>query len=173
MLPSLTELGFESPSYLRKINNRTHWHPQEGDNNLTIRAQLAAEKLFNEQNSLYSLWYISNKDQFYCVVASLTANANPRDRNIDFILIGESELNDVNISLSNSPEGDCLNVQHLHFNALINLIAAQNLCYNLMDKGREAQRCKKQQTKLILEYKHQLGCKAVNKSSLVCQCEEC
>jgi hypothetical protein len=171
MLLRLTDLGFEFPSFLRKINSKNHWYPEEGDRDLNIRAQKVAEKIFNEQKGIYSLWYISTEEEFFGVVASLTTNANPKDRNIDFIWITESELKEVGIIFSQIPEGNCFRVKDLHFDVEINPNSARALCYHLMSNQRDAQRCPKKQTISILQHQRQIGCKAADISSQSCQCE--
>jgi hypothetical protein len=171
MLLCLKDLGFEFPSFLRKINNKSHWEPEEGDQDLDIRAQTVAEKIFDEQKGIYSLWHISTEEEFFGVVASLTTNANPKNRNIYFIWITESELKEVGIIFKKIPEGDCFRVKDLHFDVEINSNSAYALCYKLMSNQRGAQRCPKNQTKSILEHQRQIGCKAADISSQSCQCE--
>jgi hypothetical protein len=171
MPPSVTELGIEVPAYIRKIDNRNYWHPQEADGDLTLRSQLVAKKTFNEIGKIYSLWLISNAEEFYGVVASLTTNATPKDRNIDFIWITKNELNDAGIIPEKIPEGQCYYVRNLHFNAEINQGQARKLCYLLMQNNRDSHRCKKQQTKLILVHQEQKGCKATDAISQSCKCE--
>jgi len=171
MLLHLKDLSFEFPSFLRKINSKNHWYPEEGDRDLKIRAQKVAEKIFNEQKGIYSLWYISTEEEFFGVVASLRTNANPKDSDIDFIWITESELKEVGIIFKKIPEGDCFRVKDLHFDVEINPNSAYELCYKLMSNQRKAQRCRQKQIKSILEHQRQIGCKAADISSQSCQCE--
>jgi hypothetical protein len=171
MLPTLSEFGVTTPAYIRKIDSRASWHPQEGDVNLDVRARLAAEKLFKEPGNIYSLWLVNTEQEFYSVVASLSANRSPKNQNLDFIWLTESELQVFGISFQQVSEGSCLYVRKLHFNADIDRETAEKLCQLLMSQGREAQRCKKAQTTLILEHQKQLGCKATEFSVPSCECE--
>lgn len=82
-----------------------------------------------------------------------------------------NELEEVGISFEKIPEGNCLNVRNLHFDALISQENERQLCGNLMAKQRVAQRCKKAQTILILQHQQDLGCKATDNSSQSCSCE--
>lgn len=172
MLPTLLEFAVESPAFIRKINSLTSWNPEGGDSNLAERARLATEKLFKEPNDIYSLWLVNTDQELYSVVASLSANRSPKNQNIDFIWIAESELQDLSIQLEQTLEGSCLQVQALHFNARIDKGTAEKLCYSLMRQGREAKRCKKTQTTLILEHQKQRGCKATESNFQSCECEK-
>jgi hypothetical protein len=86
MLPSLVDLGIEPGSFIRKLDNQNHWNAYK-DQDVSVAPQSVAEKVFREAGEKYSLWKIHTEQEFYGVVASLTANATPRDRNIDFIWI--------------------------------------------------------------------------------------
>ena len=163
-------LCIHSGVFIRKLNKRTHWYPQEGDSDLSLRAKLAAEKVFPDEPK-HSLWYVSTEQDFYGVVASLTATATPKNRDIDFIWIEESELQEVGVAFEKIPNGDCLQVKSLHIDAEINRNIAQNLCYNLMIKKRESYRCKKKETTFILEYQRQIGCKSTNADVEFCECQ--
>ena len=171
MLPSLTDLGIKGSGFIRKLDNRNHWNAYQDNADMVSASQLVAEKVFREDGDRYSLWYISTDQELYGVVASLTANATPKDKNIDFIWIAESELKEVDIVFKRIPEGNCLHIKNLHFNAVINSTIAQRLCYTLMIGKRTAHRCQKAQTILILEHQQKLGCKATDVNSLNCECE--
>ncbi|MBD2492430.1 hypothetical protein [Aulosira sp. FACHB-615] len=172
MLPTLSEFGIEPPVYIRKIDSRASWHPQEGDANLAERARLAATKLFKEPDNIYSLWLVNTEQEFYSVVASLSANRSPKNQNLDFIAIKETELREVGINFQPVSEGGCLYVQSLHFNAQIDKETAEKLCYSLMSQGREAQRCKKVQTTEILEHQQKFGCRATDSPATSCECNQ-
>jgi len=171
MLPTLADFDIRSGVFIRKLNKHTHWYPQEGDNDLFLRAKLGSEKIFPDGRK-HSLWYVSTEREFYGVVASLTATATPKNRDIDFIWIEESELQEVGVIFENIPNGDCLHVKSLHFDAEINKNIFQNLCHNLMSKQREAYRCKKRQTTCILEYQRQIGCKSTDTDLESCECQK-
>lgn len=171
MLPTLAELGIEAPAYIRKIDSRVRWNP-EGWNTIEERARLVAEKLFREPANLYSIWLVSTDQEFYSVVASLSEYRSPKNQDIDFIWMTESELQEVGISAENKPEGGCLHAQNLHFNVQIDLRVAEELCAYLLRKGREAKRCKKSNTALILAHQKQLGCKATDSHLENCECEQ-
>jgi hypothetical protein len=170
MLPTLVDFDIPSGVFIRKLNKLTHWHPQEGDNDLSLRAKLASEKIFADERK-HSLWYVSTENEFYGVVASLTATATPKNRDIDFIWIEESELQEVGVVFEKIPNGECSQVKSLHFDAEINKSVFQNLCYNLMGKQREAYRCKKRQTTCILEYQRKIGCKSTDTDLESCECQ--
>ncbi|HBC42980.1 MAG TPA: hypothetical protein DCZ88_14130 [Pseudanabaena sp.] len=170
MLPTLADFDIRSGVFIRKLNKLTHWHPQEGDNDLSLRAKLASEKIFPDERK-HSLWYVSTESEFYGVVASMTATATPKNRDIDFIWIEESELQEVGVVFENVPNGNCLYVKSLHFDADINKSIFHDLCYNLMSKQREAYRCKKRQTTCILEYQRQIGCKSTDIDAESCECQ--
>lgn len=168
MLPTLAEFGAQFPVFIRKIDSRVRWNP-EGCNSIEERANLVAERLFTKE--VYSIWRVTSDLEFYGVIASLSAGRNPRNQDIDFIWITEEELQEVGMIIEQKPEGDCLYVQKLHFNTRIDNHTAKRLCYNLLTKGREAKRCKKNQTTQILEYQDKLGCKAIKSNSMKCGCE--
>ncbi|GBO55183.1 hypothetical protein APA_3233 [Pseudanabaena sp. lw0831] len=170
MLPTLADFDILSGIFIRKLNKRTHWDPQEGDNDLSLRAKLASERIFPAERK-HSLWYVSTESEFYGVVASLTATATPKNRDIDFIWIEECELQEVGVIFESIPNGDCLHVKSLHIDAEINKSIFQNLCYNLMNKKREAYRCSKRQTTYILEYQRQIGCKSTDTDLKSCECQ--
>jgi hypothetical protein len=172
MLPTLSDFGISSPVYLRKINSRTHWHPQDC-NTLAERAKAVSKKLFDNPKHIYSLWRVSTDREFYSVVASLSANRSPKNQDLDFIWITESELQKLDIEVRLSLEGDCFYVQNLHFNIVLDPSNAETLCFDLISQGREAQRCKrKPQTTPILTHLAQLGCKATETEQASCKCED-
>lgn len=172
MLPTLSDFGISFPVYIRKLNNRNHWQPQDC-NTLAARAGAVAKKIFNDPEGIYSLWRVSTDQEFYGVVASLSANRSPKNQDLDFIWIAESELEEFGIEAQLSPEGDCRYVQNLHFNARINSVQAEALCFCLMNRDREAQRCKeKPHTTPILDHQAQLGCKATETEREACKCED-
>jgi hypothetical protein len=171
MLPSLVDLGLEPGCFLRKLDNQNHWNAY-GDQDFSTASQLVAEKVFKEAGGRYSFWKINSEQEFYGVVASLTAGATPRDRNLDFIWMQESELKKVGIEFSCAAEGKCLKVENLHFNAVVTREKAKLLCYDLIIKQRKARRCKKAQTILILENQQNLGCYATDSHIEVCTCQK-
>jgi hypothetical protein len=169
--PSLEDLGIEPGSFIRKLDKQTHWNAFTDQEDLLVAAQEAAARVFPEKGEIYSLWKVSTEQEFYGIVASLTAYANPKDRNIDFIWVSKSELEAAEIKFENIPEGDCIRVKDLHFDAVITPNNARQLCYELLSKQRVAYRCKKAQTKSILQFQRNLGCKAASESSESCDCE--
>lgn len=60
MLPTLADFDIPSGVFIRKLNKRTHWDPQEGDNDLSLRAKLASERIFPAERK-HSLWYVSTE----------------------------------------------------------------------------------------------------------------
>jgi hypothetical protein len=63
-------------------------------------------------------------------------------------------------------------VEHLHYNAVIISDISYQLCESLIKNNPQAQRCKRKQTKLILEHQQEKGCQAVDFSSEQCSCQE-
>jgi hypothetical protein len=172
MLPTLTDLGVQAGCYIRKIDRRTHWRPEGCDEDLSARSSLAAEKVFRPNEKTYCFWYVETDHEFYGVIASLIANATPKDRDIDFIWMTQDELDYIGVALHHVPEGNCRHVQNLHFEAEILPSTAQALCYHLMAIGRESYRCKKKNTTAIHQHQIQIGCNAVNLEATDCKCEE-
>lgn len=168
MLPTLADLGIKSPVYVRKIDKKSHWNPESI--NLEDRVNQVANKIFKDD--LSSLWYIESDEDFYGVIAAISSGRNPRNQDIDFIFITNEELEELKIFKEQTKEGKCLFVQHLHYNIQINKETARQLCYNLIEKGREAQRCKKKQTQAILDYQTNKSCKAVVDNTDKCNCEK-
>lgn len=172
MLPSLTDLGIDKPGYIRKVDSKGHWNP-EGCNDLETRAKVASERVFkaNSEN-LHSLWYIETAEQFYGVIADLSAGRTTKNKHIDFVWIDAQELNAASIDLIEVPGKNCLFVSNLHVDACIDPPSAEKLCFIMMQAGRETQRCKrKEHTKRILEYQTERGCKATETSKENCDCE--
>lgn len=170
MLPTLSEIGVELGVYIRKINNRNHWHP-EGINNIEERSKKVAAKLFNYPENVYSIWFVSSEQEFYCVVAALSADRSPKNQNIDFIYITKDELAQLGLSPNLVAEGDCLHAQSLHSNVHIDKSKAQMLCSTLMQKDREPYRWSKKKTQEILTHQTSLGCKANDDPPPRCRCE--
>ncbi|WP_013321947.1 hypothetical protein [Gloeothece verrucosa] len=168
MLPTLADFGIKSPVYVRKIDKKSHWNPQSS--NLEERVNQVADKVFKED--LCSLWYIDSDEAFYGVIAAISSGRNPRNQDIDFVWITDEELKLLNILKEQTKEGYCLFVQHLHYNILIDRETARRLCYSLIQKEREAQRCKKKSTQAILEYQNNKGCKALINNTNKCNCEK-
>ncbi|MEB3214113.1 MAG: hypothetical protein VKL39_22385, partial [Leptolyngbyaceae bacterium] len=172
MLPTLNDFGIYKPGYIRKVDKRGHWKPEDSYD-LESRAKIAAERIFKlNSKNLYSLWYVETAEQFYGMVAVLSAGRTPKNQDIDFLWIDAEELSSASIEPEPVPEGQCLFVQSMHFNAYIDPAAAEQLCLIMMQADREAQRCKKRQhTKLILEYQAEKGCKDTETSQENCDCE--
>lgn len=168
MLPTLEKFGITPPVYIRKIDSRGRWDPEECKS-VEERTKRVVDSLFRQE--VYSIWLVTSDSDFYGVVASLSARRTPNQQDIDFIWITEEELQEVGIVAQAEPEGDCLAVKELHFNAVINSNQATKLCYNLITKNREAKRCRKKDTSLILEDKEAMGCKAIKGDVVRCRCE--
>jgi hypothetical protein len=171
MCPCLLDLGIEPDSFLRKIDNRNAWNGYADKPGSGQIYQEVAEKVFREREGIYSLWKVKTEQDFYGVVASLTANATSKDRNIDFIWISEAELADIGIQIQKVVEGRCLHAKDLHFDAKISNKKAKELCRILLERERVANRCKKAHTVAIRNYQTSLGCKAVDSNTQKCKCE--
>jgi len=169
MLPTCQDLGINYPVYIRKMNSKSHWNP-EGCSSEAERAEIVAAKVFKD--GVNSLWLITSDSDFYGIIAALSEKRPSKYQDIDFFVITEEELYEVNIILNPSSEGSCLAVQSKHFNINIDPVEAKKLCHNLIAKDREPTRCKKRHTTLIIEHQKELGCKAVNYDSQQCACEE-
>lgn len=171
MLPGLANFDIHKPGYIRKLNNKNHWYP-EGSATVQERIEAVVQKLFVNPEHIYSLWFIETAEQFYGVVASLSAGRTPKNQNLDFLWIDAEELASASVELTPISEGQCLYVRDLHFNARIDPASAEKLCLIMMHKGRQAQRCKKNQHSTpILVYQAEKGCKATETSREHCDCE--
>jgi len=172
MLPGLTDFGIHKPGYIRKVDSRGHWKPENCDD-LDARATAASERVFKPNSkNLHSLWYIENAEQFYGMIAALSAGRTPKNQDIDFLWIDAAELASVSIEFTQVSEGQCLFASSLHVNAHIDPVAAKKLCLIMMQADREAQRCKKKpHTTPILEYQTGKGCKATESHREHCDCE--
>jgi hypothetical protein len=171
MLPGLEDFDIRKPGYIRKLNNQNHWHP-EGSETVEERAEAVVQKLFTNPEHIYSLWFVEAAEQFYGVVAALSAGRTPKNQNLDFLWIDAEELVSASVELTQISEGQCLFVRDLHFNAHIDSASAEKLCLIMVQAGREAQRCKKKQhTTPLLEYQTGKGCKATETSREHCDCE--
>ena len=172
MLPSLTDLGIDKSGYIRKVDKKGHWNP-EGCNDLETRAKVASERVFkaNSEN-LHSLWYVETAEQFYGVIADLSAGRTEKNQDIDFVWIDIEELNAASIDLIKVSGKHCFFVRNLHVDARIDQLTAEKLCLIMMQADRKAQRCgKNRHTKLILEHQIEKGCKATKTSKENCDCE--
>ncbi|MFM7408693.1 MAG: hypothetical protein ACKO3K_19065 [Cuspidothrix sp.] len=168
MLPTLEDFGVPTPAYIRKIGATTHWQ-QEDCNSQQERAEKAAARIFKD--GINSLYLVKSDQDFYATIVAISANRNPKDQNFDFIWITEEELKEIGISFELVIEGACLHSQKIHFNASIDTNAACKLCENIMSKNREAKRCKRKDTKEILNHLERLGCKAIVSKSPSCECQ--
>jgi hypothetical protein len=172
MLPTLSSFGINQAVYIRKIDKRADWSPEGTDDNIIERARRVAEILFRDSNNTYSFWYVKSEQEFYSSVAALSARRTPMDNNLDFIWITKKELEQCNIQVNPVQEGDCLNAQSLHFNAQIEGNIAIQLCTDLIKSGRDANRCKRAETKNILSHQKNIGCYALDAQSSKCDCQE-
>lgn len=172
MLPSLSDFGIDVPVYIRKIDSRSRWNPEDC-NTLEERAKAVAGALFREPKNIYSIWLVNTDQEFYSVIASLSEYRSPRNQNIDFIWITQDELSLLELSPINYPEGGCLHARSCHFNIYIDSSNAETLCSYLIQQGREANRCSRNlHTKIILAHQEEIGCKATNRNLENCECEE-
>lgn len=170
MLPTLADFNISSPVYLRKINSRGRWNLENtGSENLI---QKVVDGNFNKDNNIYSLWLVNSDEDLYGIISALSADRNPKDQDIDFIYLTPEEIENLSIKIEQTTEGKCLAVADLHHNATIPKEIAYQLCQLLKIKNtREAQRCKRKQTKAILEHQKEKGCKAVEPLSEKCYCQ--
>jgi hypothetical protein len=169
MLPTLEQFSITTPVFIRKIDKPSHWEPQGCNNSLEDRAKKVSERIF--KNIVSSLWKVTLDEQFYGIIASLSANRLRQDQEISFIWVTQEELKEVNIEIQPKPEGKCLYVKDLHFNIQINSSSAQKLCHVLFEKDRKAERCKKDNIQNILNYQQSKNCKAINGTLLDCSCQ--
>lgn len=169
MLPTLEQFNITTPVFIRKVNNRNHWKPEGYDNNLDGRAKIVSERFFEER--LSSIWKVTLDEEFYGIIASLSANRSHKAQAIDFIWITQEELKEVNIEPQLEPEGKCLYVKDLHFNIQMDSSLAQNLCHILFLKDREPKRCTKDYVQHILNHQQSKNCKASNETPLNCVCQ--
>lgn len=102
MLPTLSEFGIEAPVFIRKIDSRARWNPEECST-IEERARVVAEKLFRDPDNLYSIWRVRTDQELYSVIASLSEYRSPKNQNIDFIWMTEKELQEVGINPENQP----------------------------------------------------------------------
>lgn len=169
MLPTLEQFSITTPVFIRKIDKANHWTPQGCSNNLEERAEKVSERIF--KNAVSSLWKVALNEQFYGIIASLSANRHIKHQDINFIWITQEELNEVNIEIKPTSAGNCLYVKDLHFDIEMDSFSAQKLCYVLFEKDRQAQTCKKNNVQDILNYQHSKNCKATNETLLNCVCQ--
>ena len=139
---------------------------------MSLISKEVAARVFRENQGVYSLWQVGTEKDFYGIIAALTANANPCDRNIDFIWISRSDLESVGIHPVQVPEGRCLHTRDLHFNAKINHQEAEQLCLTLLQRNRQAKRCRKAQTSAVRSHQESLGCKAIVDRAQDCNCKQ-
>lgn len=166
-IPQLKDFNITPPVFVRKIQSRGRWNPESSS--IEEKTQKIVNGIFTEE--ICSLWRIRSNEDFYGFVASISSTRRPQNQDIDFIHITDEELTESRIKIQQTDEGNCLKVQSLHYNASIDKNKAIALCKILLDRDTKAQRCKKRQTELILEYQKQKGCFAVTNSSKSCICE--
>ena len=169
MLPTLEQFSITTPVFIRKIDKITHWEPQDCNNNLEERAKKVSEKIF--KGTVSSLWKVAHDEEFYGIVASLSANRDCKNQSIDFIWITQEDLQEVNVEIQPKPEGKCLYVKDLHFDIWMDSFLAQKLCHVLLEKDRKAKRCKKNNVQDILDYQQSKNCKASVETLLDCVCQ--
>jgi hypothetical protein len=169
MLPTLEQFSITKTVFIRKIDKVTYWDPEQCNNSLEERAKRVSEKIF--RNTVSSLWKVAVEEEFYGIIASLSANRGCKDQAIDFIWITQEDLEEVNIEIQAKPEGRCLYVKDLHFNIQINSSSAQKLCHVLFEKDRKAMRCKKSNVQCILNHQQSKNCKASVETLLNCRCQ--
>lgn len=168
MPPTCQDFGINFPVYIRKMDNKSHWNPQDC-NDEEERANRVAQKVFKNKTS--SLWLVTSNEDFYGVIAALSENRNPRHQDVDFLLITEEDLYKVGITPKPVSEGKCLAVRSRHFDIIMDEDQAKDLCRYLISQERKPGRCKKKQTISILEHQQQRGCKAVSSDQSQCVCE--
>ena len=169
MLPTLEQFSITTPVFIRKIDKVNHWDLEGCNNSLEDRAKRVSEKIF--KNTVSSLWKVALDEEFYGIIASLSANRLCKDQVIDFIWITQEDLKEVNIEIQPKPEGKCLYVKDLHFNIQMDSFLAQKLCHVLLEKDRKAVRCKKANIQYILNYQESKNCKASVETLLNCVCQ--
>ncbi|MEA5469933.1 hypothetical protein [Spirulina sp. 06S082] len=168
MLPTLEDFGISPPVYIRKINSRSSWKPDPEISDPRKRLEKIAEASFDETSSI---WLVNSEQDFYSVIASLSANRTSRHQDIDFIWLTDQELDSVGIQKNQVMEGRCLFAQKLHYDIEIKKESAIQLCDLLKQNNRQSLRCKKKQTKSILIHQEKIGCKALNDNQELCQCQ--
>ncbi|MEA5618761.1 hypothetical protein VB711_13065, partial [Cronbergia sp. UHCC 0137] len=110
MLPTLDSFGLKSPVYIRKIDKARHWNPEDCASQ-EERAERAAKDIFS--NGINSLYLVKSNDDFYAMVAAISARRNPKQQDIHFIWMTDEELKEVGIEVEAVVEGDCLQAKYL------------------------------------------------------------
>ena len=169
MLPTLELFNITTPVFIRKIDKSGHWNPEGCNNNLEKRAEKVSEKIF--KNPVCSLWKVALDEEFYGIIASLSANRKIKVQEFNFIWITQEELEKVNITIQPESQGECLYVKDLHFDIQIDSLLAQKLCRILFEKERKAEACKKSIIQDILNHQQSKNCKAINETLLDCVCQ--
>jgi hypothetical protein len=169
----LDDLGINLPVYIRKIDKKSHWEP-ENVFSLEERVQRVAEKVFppGEKTEEYSIWLVNSNINFYGIVADLSANRNEKYQTLDFICITDQDLQECGIIPNPTDGKNCLLVKYLHYDIKLDQQQSQLLCERLIEKSVVPIRCLKKITKSILDYQDQKGCKAIQKDSNGCECEK-
>lgn len=168
-LPTLEQFSIITPVFIRKIDNRNHCYPEGCDDNLEDRAKKVSGKIFKDK--VCSLWKVTLDEEFYGVIASLSAGRKYKNQAIDFIWITQEDLEEVNIVIQAEPEGKCLYVKNLHFNIHLDSFLAQTLCHTIFKKGREPKRCQKNDTQNILNHQESKNCRAIDDKLLDSPCQ--
>lgn len=169
MLPTLEEFNIVPPVFIRKLDKQTDWHPEVSSEE---RPNRTAELAFPGADRTFSLYCITNAQEFHSTIVALNALRSPQNQNTDFIWITGTELVKAGIEPELYSEGDCQAAQGLHFNAQVTTEAAVILCQILILADRNVYRCRKQSTTAILNQRRDWGCKALINNSLQCQCEK-
>jgi hypothetical protein len=167
ILPILQDFDISSPVFIRKLDKRSDWDPDVVD---TDRPRRVAEMAFQDADRIFSLYYVTNSQEFYSAIVALNANRSPQNNNTDFIWITREELTRVGIQPELFPEGRCRQASGRHFNATISMAAAIALCQDLFRTERQAYRCAKKSTVAILAEYRTLGCYALIPESIQCKC---
>ena len=159
-IPTLAQFGITESVFIRKINNKNRWLQHSAE--VEDREKKIAADVFD--NEICSLWKVGSDEDFYGFVAAISSNRSFQNQNIDFIWMTQNDLDQAGIEYQKIPEGDCLAVEHLHYNTKITKSQAILLCSRLIERNQEPQRCRKKQTASILKYQQTKGCIAVTKN---------
>ena len=156
-LPTLSGFGIQPPVYIHKIARGSNWVIEE---NVSDSIRHAVETIFKDSDYMYSFWLVGSDLDLYCVAASLNADRDAPNEQINFIWLTHNDLEVLGLTATQSQEGKCIYAQKLHYNILVEPNKAQELCSLLMKNKRESVRCTKGAMKLIVTHNLGRGCKA-------------
>lgn len=159
------------PAYIRKLDKKSTWG--HADDDFDGRAQAAADGVFPEVATVFSLYLVRNDDDLKRVIVGLNMCRDRRKSRIALIAFTKEEVSHAGFAIHENVTGEteCDWANNLHIDISGDSNAASSLCRNAISAGREAFQIGAGDAKKFADSLEQDRCKAFAVNNCCAHCD--